>query len=142
MPFQTLKAAHHYQPGWLDGCQPPRSEYGEGGMRKVTSTVIATTRSGSRYVILVERDGARWIRLPHSARSQPMVGWLDSPPRVVSGERLMLGDIQSTPVVRVSFLPGPEVRDRSIGANIDGLEGIPQASQARSLRSLFGGQRH
>jgi hypothetical protein len=108
----------------------------------VTSTVIATTRSGSRYVILIEPDGARWIRLPHAARSQPMVGWLDSPPRVVSGERLMLGDVQSTRVVRVSFLPGPEGRDRSIAASIHGLEGIPQASQARSLRSLFGGQRH
>ena len=74
----------------------------------MTSTVIATTRSGSKYVFLIEGDGVRWIRLPASARSQPMVGWLSCPPRVVSGERLMLGDIQSTPVAHVSFLPGPE----------------------------------
>ena len=31
----------------------------------------------------------------------------EQPPRVVSGERLMLGDLRSTPVQRVSFLPGP-----------------------------------
>ena len=30
----------------------------------MTSTVIATTQSGSRYVFLVEEDGVRWIRLP------------------------------------------------------------------------------
>ena len=109
----------------------------------MTSTVIATTRSGSRYVILVEENGARWIRLPSSPRSQPMVGWLSSPPRVVSGERLMLGDVQSTPVVRVSFLPGLEPPDnRSLTADLPGLEGMVQASQPWSFRSLLGGQRH
>ena len=109
----------------------------------MTSTVIATTRSGSRYVFLIEGDGVRWIRLPASARSQPMVGWLNRPPRVVSGERLMLGDIQSTPVAHVSFLPGPEPpSDRSLGADALGLEGAMQASQPWTLRSLLGGQRH
>jgi hypothetical protein len=109
----------------------------------VTSTVIATTRSGSRYVFLVGADGVRWIRLPTAARSQPMVGWLSSPPRVVSGERLMLGDIQSTPVVRVSFLPGPEPPSyRSLAADVPGLEGVMQASQPWTFRSLLGGQRH
>jgi hypothetical protein len=100
----------------------------------VTSTVIATTRSGSQYVFLIEGDGVRWIRLPALARSQPMVGWLSSPPKVVSGERLILGDIQSTPVARVSFLPGPEPPDRLLGA--DALE------QPWTPRSLLGGQRH
>ena len=101
----------------------------------MTSTVIATTRSGSQYVLLIEGDGVRWIRLPALARSQPMVGWLSSPPRVVSGERLMLGDIQSTPVARVSFLPGPEPpAGRLLAA--DAL------AQPRTFRSLLGGQRH
>ena len=63
-----------------------------------------------------------------------MVGWLSSPPKVVSGERLILGDIQSTPVARVSFLPGPEPPDRLLGA--DAL------AQPWTPRSLLGGQRH
>ena len=109
----------------------------------MTSTVIATTRSGSRYVFLIEGHGVRWIRLPASARSQPMVGWLSSPPRVVSGERLMLGDIRSTPVARVSFLPGPEPpSEPSLEADALGVEGAMQASQPRTLRSPLGGQRH
>jgi hypothetical protein len=109
----------------------------------MTSTVIATTRSGSRYVILVEEDGARWIRLPSSTRSQPIVGWISHPPKVVSGERLMLGSLRSTPVVRVAFLPGPEPpAGRSSRADLPQVEGIAQTSQPRSLRSQLGGQRH
>ncbi len=108
----------------------------------MTSTVIATTRSGSRYVILVEEDGARWVRLPASNRSTPMVGWLSHPPKVVAGERMMLGDVRSTPVVRVAFLPGPEPPfapplrtdlSRAVAA---------ERPQPRSLRSRFGSQRH
>jgi len=109
----------------------------------VTSTVIATTQSGSRYIFLVEEDGVRWIRLPSTARSEPMVGWMSSPPRVVSGERLMLGDIRSTPVRRVSFLPGPEPPfDRSFRTDVPGLQRVTQASQPWTFRSLLGGQRH
>lgn len=109
----------------------------------MTSTVIATTQSGSRYVFLVEEDGVRWIRLPSAARSQPMVGWLSSPPRVVSGERLMLGDVRSTPVRRVAFLPGPEPPpDLSLRADLAALDGVAQPSQSWRLRSLLGGQRH
>jgi len=109
----------------------------------VTSTVIATTQSGSRYVILVEEHGVRWIRLPSAARSRPMVGWLSSPPRVVSGERLMLGDVRSTPVQRVAFLPGPEPPpDLSLRTDLPALEGVGQPSQSWRMRSLLGGQRH
>ena len=109
----------------------------------MTSTVIATTQSGSRYVFLVEEDGVRWIRLPSAARSQPMVGWLSSPPRVVSGERLMLGDVITTPVGRVSFLPGPEPPpDLSLRTHLPALEGVAPASQSSRLRSLLGGPRH
>jgi len=109
----------------------------------VTSTVIATTRSGSRYVFLVGDDGARWIRLPSTARSQPMVGWLDRPPRVISGERLMLGNVQSTAVVRVAFLPGPEPSpDRPLPADIAGQVAVAPASPSWGIRSLLGGQRH
>ena len=107
------------------------------------ATVIATTRSGSRYVILIGDDGVLWTRLPAAARAAPMVGWLPSPPDIVQGRRLMLGTIQSTPVTRVSFLSGPER---------PAISGVPRsmehaADEQRPLelwnvRSLFGGKRH
>jgi hypothetical protein len=101
----------------------------------MTSTVVATTRSGSRYVILVEDDGARWVRLPASTRSHPHVGWLSQPPRVVSGERLLLGNVRSTPVVRVAFLPGPEAPRPAVAET-------SQDQRPWNLRSMLGGQRH
>ena len=71
-------------------------------------TIIATTRSGSAYVLILELDGVRWVRIPardrfHLASS----GWLPSVPRVVPGERLFLGVLRSTPVDEVAFLPAP-----------------------------------
>ncbi len=109
------------------------------------ATVIATTRSGSRYVILMDDDGVQWTRLPAAARADPMVGWLSSPPEIVQGRRLMLGSIQSTPVTRVSFLPGPE--PLSWPASPDWGERAADAQQQRlrdpwNVRSLFGGNRH
>lgn len=109
------------------------------------ATVIATTRSGSRYVILIDHDGVQWTRLPAGARADPMVGWLPSPPRIVQGQRLMLGSLQSTPVTRVSFLPGPEPPSRS--ASSHSSEHAADEQQHRlpepwNVRSLFGGNRH
>jgi hypothetical protein len=71
-------------------------------------TIIATTRSGSAYVLILELDGVRWVRIPardrfHLASS----GWLPSVPRIVPGERLFLGVLRSTPVDEVAFLPAP-----------------------------------
>lgn len=111
----------------------------------MSTTVVATTRSGSRYVFLVEADGVRWIRLPAATQANPTVGSLPSPPRVVQGERLMLGTVQSTPVTRVSFLPGPE--PIAHGAATHGPEpgiciAVDQAAQPWNLRSLFSGGRH
>lgn len=110
----------------------------------MTATVIATTRSGSRYVILIEADGVRWTRVPVKARADPMVGWLAGPPRIVHGERLMLGSLQSTPVTRVAFLPGPEPPEvaslrPSERPELGQLEPPPQFW---TLRSLFGSNRH
>lgn len=74
-----------------------------------------------------------------------MVGWLPHPPRVVHGERLMLGSVQSTPVTRVSFLPGPEPAPRA-AFSLSGEEhmdvGLEQGAQPWILRSLFGSSRH
>ena len=70
------------------------------------TATVATTRSGSRYVVLLQADGVTWIRLP-AARTEPMVGWLASPPRIVHGERLVLGHLQSPPSLECrSFLLG------------------------------------
>jgi hypothetical protein len=108
-------------------------------------TVIATTRSGSRYVIVIGDEGVHWTRLPAAARADPMVGWLPSPPRIVQGQRLMLGHLQSTPVTRVSFLPGPEPRS---GMAPSGRSGDPPEAPLEvrpepwHVRSLFGGSRH
>lgn len=111
----------------------------------MTATVIATTRSGSRYVVLIQANGATWVRLPAAVRAEPMVGWLSSPPRIVHGERLMLGHLQSTPVTRVSFLPGPDPLPgwmAPLGYEHDEPSGGVPDPQPWSLRSLLGGDRH
>jgi hypothetical protein len=111
----------------------------------MTATVIATTRSGSRYVVLIQAHGVTWVRLPAAVRAEPMVGWLATPPRIVHGERLMLGDLQSTPVTRVSFLPGPEPVPGwmpPLSDEHDEASGAIPAPQAWSLRSVLGSDRH
>jgi len=109
------------------------------------ATVIATTRSGSRYVIQIDDDGVQWVRLPAAARADPMVGWLPSPPQIVQGQRLMLGNIQSTPVTRVSFLPGPEPLSRAaspISSEHAADEQLQPLPEPWNVRSLFGVKRH
>ncbi len=109
------------------------------------ATVIATTRSGSRYVIHIDEDGVQWVRLPAAARAHPMVGWLPSPPEIVQGRRLMLGMVQSTPVTRVSFLPGPEPLSRPASPDWSERAADEQLQRLRApwnVRSLFGGNRH
>ena len=80
------------------------------------------------------------------SRRHPFQGWrLPSPPQIVQGRRLMLGNIQSTPVTRVSFLPGPEPLSRATSpgsreyAADEQLQRLPEPW---SVRSLFGGNRH
>ena len=110
----------------------------------MTATVIATTRSGSRYVVLIQAHGVTWVRLPAAARAEPMVGWLASPPRIVQGERLMLGHLQSTPVTRVSFLPGPQPPSTWVAPERSQPGGMGEEPSAQhwSLRSLWGSGRH
>lgn len=108
------------------------------------ATVIATTRSGSRYVMLIADDGVHWTRVPAAARADPMVGWLPSPPEIVQGRRLMLGTIQSTPVTRVSFLPGPTPSRTAspLLSEYAADEVLQPLPEPWSVRSLFGGNRH
>lgn len=79
----------------------------------MASTILATTASGSTYVISMEADGVRWFRVPGSGSlASAAAGWQASLPRVVLGERLLLGPFQSTPVRDVAFIPGPWVGSR------------------------------
>ena len=60
-------------------------------------TIIARTRSGSAYVLTPELGGVRWVRIP--ARGQfnlASSGWTYLVPRVVPGERLMLGVLRTS----------------------------------------------
>ena len=71
------------------------------------SVVIVTTASGSTYVLSVSEPGVQWCRLPASDRRIPWTasGWQREMPRIVPGERLRIGDLQTTPVVDVAVLP-------------------------------------
>jgi hypothetical protein len=74
----------------------------------VIATIMATTASGATYVMAIESDGVRWYRIPpRGSLASAAAGWQASLPRVVPGERLLLGPFQSTRVLDVAFLPGP-----------------------------------
>jgi hypothetical protein len=79
----------------LVGCPPMRS------------VVIVTTKSGSTYVLSVSEPGVQWCRLPATDRRIPWTasGWQQQMPRIVPGERLRIGDLQTTPVIDVAVLP-------------------------------------
>lgn len=72
------------------------------------SVVIVKTVSGSTYVLAVSDPGVHWCRLPAEDRpiSWPASGWEDAMPRIVPGERLLIGNLRSTPVTDVAVLPG------------------------------------
>ena len=71
-------------------------------------TIIATTQSGSAYVLTLEAEGVRWLRIPARGRLRSAsTGWLPFIPRVVPGERMLLGVLRTTPVDEVAFLPSP-----------------------------------
>jgi hypothetical protein len=76
----------------------------------MVATIMASTASGSTYLMSIEAGGVRWFRVPPSGSlATAAAGWQASLPRVVPGERLLLGPLLSTPVVEVAVLPGPPV---------------------------------
>ena len=100
----------------------------------MAATIMATTASGSTYVISMETDGVRWFRVPGSGSlSSAAAGWQATLPRVVPGERLLLGPFQSTPVRDVAFIPGPWV-----GAPDAALDA--EFRRAHSFRSVSDGR--
>jgi len=74
---------------------------------RMRSVVIVKTRSGSTYVLSVSDPGVHWCRLPATDLRLPWTasGWEEDMPRIVTGERLRIGDLQTSPVVDISVLP-------------------------------------
>jgi hypothetical protein len=69
-------------------------------------TIIARTQSGSTYVLTLEGAGVRWVRVPAPGRMQlAATGSMPLIPRIVPGERLFLGDLRTSPIEEVAFLP-------------------------------------
>ncbi len=71
------------------------------------SVVIVTTASGTGYVLSVSDGGVSWRRVPglESDGLGSVGGWEPAVPRIVPGERLLIGNLRTTPVVRVAVIP-------------------------------------
>lgn len=74
----------------------------------MNSVILARTASGSTYVLSATSLGVHWYRVPSERRAPAWTasGWEARMPRIVPGERLVIGDLLSTPVTSVSILPG------------------------------------
>lgn len=80
------------------------------GWNALNSVVLARTASGSTYVLAIGPDGVHWCRLPADPSERPGIAWSasgfePSVPRIVPGERLLIGNLRTTPVTTVSILP-------------------------------------
>ena len=71
------------------------------------SVLIVTTESGTGYILSISDSGVRWRRVPglESGPIGAVDGWEPVVPRIVPGERLLIGNLRTTPVVRVAVLP-------------------------------------
>jgi hypothetical protein len=73
----------------------------------MNSVVLVRTASGSTYVLSIGQDGVHWRRLPadRGAMTWSASGWEATVPRIVPGERILIGNLRTTPVTTVSILP-------------------------------------
>ena len=73
----------------------------------MNSVVLARTASGSTYVLSIGQDGVHWCRLSAGGRGVTgnASGWEASLPRIVPGERLLIGNLRTTPITTVTILP-------------------------------------
>jgi hypothetical protein len=75
----------------------------------MNSVVLVRTSSGSTYVLSISEPGVHWCRLPARNRAGRMSwtasGWEEVVPRIVEGERLLIGNLRTSPVTRIEVLP-------------------------------------
>lgn len=73
----------------------------------MNSVVIVKTASGSTYVLSIGEPGVHWCRLPAVNRvpAWSASGWEDAVPRIVPGERLLIGNLRTSPITGVEILP-------------------------------------
>lgn len=73
----------------------------------MNSVVIVRTASGSTYVLSIGEPGVHWCRLPAVNRvpAWSASGWEDVVPRIVPGERLLIGNLRTSPITAVEVLP-------------------------------------
>lgn len=73
----------------------------------MNSVVIVRTESGSTYVLAISEPGVHWCRLPATGagRNRTASGWEEIRPRIVLGERLLIGNLRTTPITGIEVLP-------------------------------------
>jgi hypothetical protein len=72
----------------------------------MNAVVIARTASGATYVLAASTVGVHWCRLPSpTGMGWTASGWEEAMPRVVEGERLLVGNLRSSRVTHVEVLP-------------------------------------
>ena len=74
----------------------------------MNSVVLVRTASGSTYVLSVSEPGVHWCRLPspsRTGRSWIASGWEEAMPRIVRGQRLLIGDLRTSPITAVEIMP-------------------------------------
>ncbi|HET8777807.1 MAG TPA: hypothetical protein VFN76_09110 [Candidatus Limnocylindria bacterium] len=77
----------------------------------MNSVVIVKTKSGSTYVLSISDPGMHWCRLPAptspsaSTMSWTASGWEEVVPRIAPGERMLIGDLRTSPVTAIEVLP-------------------------------------
>lgn len=73
----------------------------------MNSVVIVRTASGSTYVLSISEPGVHWCRLPASTGrlSWTASGWEELVPRIVPGERLLIGNLRTSPITGIEVLP-------------------------------------
>ena len=76
----------------------------------MNSVVLVRTASGSTYVLSISEPGVHWCRLPGPKRVGRITwtasGWEDAVPHIVEGQRLLIGNLRTSPVTQIEVLPG------------------------------------
>jgi hypothetical protein len=73
----------------------------------MNSVVIVRTASGSSYVLSISEPGVHWCRLPAEkpGLSWTASGWEEVMPRIARGERMLIGNLRTSPVTTIEVVP-------------------------------------